>query len=291
MATLASLLPGKEHRGDQPLPVALARVGAGFVRRRVLHSHSVRVQLGRRGVFFDLDLDTASGLHVYRHGWHDEAADAIERLVPRGGVVIDGGANVGGFALTAASVVGPEGAVHAVEAAPGTAELLRRNVVANPGYTIHVYELALADVEGELEFTAFEAGSGSASLASSERGAVVRVRARTLDAVTASLPRVDLVKLDLEGAELRALQGARRLLAEQRPALIIELEPDHLQRQGGSIEALESLLGGAGYEAFEIPLAGGQSRLVPFDSPWRRPAGNANIIALPSERSERLNAA
>jgi FkbM family methyltransferase len=282
------LLPGKEHRGDQPLPVALARMGSGFVRRRVLRSRGVRVELGRRGVFFDLDLGTASGLHIYRHGWHDEAGEAIEQLVAPGGVVIDGGANVGGFTLTAASVLGPAGAVHAVEAAPATAELLRRTVAVNPRYTIHVHELALADVEGELEFTAFEAGSGISSLASSDGGTVVRVRATTLDALTASLPRVDLVKLDLEGAELRALQGARRLLSEHRPALIIELEPDHLERQGGSLGALESLLRGAGYDAFDIVAHGGHVRFVPFASPWRRPAGEPNIVAVPSERSERL---
>jgi FkbM family methyltransferase len=287
---MAPVLPTKDHGGDQPLPVALARMGAGFVRRRVLRSRNVRVQLGDRGVFFDLDLATASGLHIYRHGWHDEAADAIEQLVEPGGVVIDGGANVGGFALTAASVVGPEGVVHAVEAAPATAELLRRNVAVNPRYTIHVHELALADVKGELEFTAFEAGSGISSLASTRSGAVVRVRATTLDALTASLPRVDLVKLDLEGAELRALRGARRLLTERRPALMIELEPNHLKRQGGSIGEIESLLRGAGYDAFDIVTGGEKLRFVPFESPWRRPVGDPNIVAMPSERSERLGA-
>jgi FkbM family methyltransferase len=284
------LLPTKEHRGDQSLPTALVRIGAGFVRRRVLRSHGARVQLGQRGVYFDLDLDTSSGLHIYRHGWHDEAADAIERLVARGGVVIDGGANVGGFSLTAASVVGPEGSVHAVEAAPATAALLRRNVLANPHHAIHVHELALADVEGELELTAFEAGSGMSSLAALDGGSVVRVRATTLDALTASLPRVDLVKLDLEGAELRALQGARRLLAERRPALLIELEPDHLGRLGGSVAQLESLLEGAGYAAFDIAVHDGQVRFVAKRSPWRRPAGDPNIVLVPAERSAALAA-
>jgi FkbM family methyltransferase len=282
------LLPSKDHRGDQPLPIALARTGAGFVRRRVLRWRSVRVQLGDRGVFFDLDLTTKSGLHIYRHGWHDEAANAIEHLVELGGVVIDGGANVGGFALTAASIVGPTGVVHAVEAAPATTELLRRNVAVNPRCTIQVHELALADVEGELEFSALEAGSGISSLASTNDGSVIRVRATTLDALTASLPRVDLVKLDLEGAELRALLGARRLLAEHRPALIIELEPDHLQRQGGSIGEIESLLRDAGYDAFDIVANGEDLRFAPLDSPWCRPAGDPNIVAVPSERSEQL---
>jgi tRNA G37 N-methylase Trm5 len=156
------LLPTKEQRGDQLLGVAIARIGMGFVRRRVLRRRGARVQLGQRGVYFDVDLQTAAGLHIYRHGWHDEAAQVLEQLLTRGDVVIDGGANVGGFTLTAASIVGTEGVIHAVEASPQTAALLRRNAAANPRYAIHVHELALADVEGVLEFTAFEAGSGVA---------------------------------------------------------------------------------------------------------------------------------
>ena len=285
---MARYLPTKDVRGDQPLLVALARTGAGFLRQRLLPSRGVRVQHGRRGVYFDLDLRSWTNLHIYRHGWHDEAADAIERLVGPGAVVVDGGANVGGFTLTAAAVVGPDGAVHAVEASPGTAALLRRNAAANPRHDIVVHELALADVEGELEFTTFEAGSGISSLAPAGGGTVVRVRASTLDALTASLARVDLVKLDLEGAELRALQGARRLLAERRPTLLIELEPDHLERQGGSADAVESLLREAGYVAFGLTTHVGRVRFTPLRSPWRSSPGQANIVVVPSERSERF---
>ena len=287
---MACLIPTKEHRGGQPLPAALARMGAAFVRRRVLGSRSARVQLGRRGMYFDLDLDTPMGLHIYRHGWHDEAAEALGQLVAPGGVVIDGGANVGGFTLTAASIVGPQGVVHAVEAAPATARLLRRNVAANPGHAIQVHELALAEVQGELELTAFEAGSGISSLAPGGGGSVVVVQATTLDALTASLPRVDLVKLDLEGAELRALQGAQRLLAEQRPTLMIELEPDHLQRQGGSVEELEALLTGAGYAGFDIVCLRGRMRFPALGSPWRSTARHPNVVAVPAERGTPLGA-
>ena len=111
---------------------ALARIAISVVRRRVLKQARARMQIGRRGVFLELDLDTEIGLHVYRHGWSDDIAGALDALLEPGDVVVDGGANIGGFTLVAASIVGPGGAVHAVEAAPATAALLRRSVALNP---------------------------------------------------------------------------------------------------------------------------------------------------------------
>jgi FkbM family methyltransferase len=268
--------------------VALARIGVGAIRRRVFGLRSARVELGGRGVFLDADLDTAIGLHVYRHGWCDAAAGALDRLLDRGDVVVDGGANIGAFSLVAASVVGPEGAVHAVEGAPATVALLRRSVLANPGYAICVHEVALADAEGVLDFTTFEAGSGYSSFAPAAEGTATRVPATTLDALTAPLPRVDLVKLDLEGAELRALRGAGRLLAERRPTLLLELEPSHLARQGGSLAEVEALLTAAGYTAFAIVRQRGEIEFAAMKSPWHRPAGEPNVVAVPLERRTRL---
>jgi len=283
------LVAPREGRGGQPLGRALARIAAGAVRRRLLRSTRARVELGDRGVFLDVDLDTSHGLHVYRHGWSDAAADALDELLRPGDVVVDGGANLGGFTLVAASIVGPRGAVHAVEAAPETAALLRRSVDANPRLAIEIHEVALADAAGELEFTTFEAGIGTASFAPQDRGLVVRVPATTLDALTAPLERVDLVKLDVEGAELRALQGARRLLTERRPLLVIEFEPGHLARQGASAADVEALLTDAGYVGFDIVSGDGRTRFVELQSPWGRPTGNPDILVVPAERRERFD--
>jgi FkbM family methyltransferase len=267
------------------LPAAVARIGAGALRRRVLRRSRARVVLPRFGFAVDADLDTAIGMHLYRHGWCDVAASAIAQLARPGDVVIDGGANVGLFALAASTVVGATGAVHAVEAAPATAELLRRNVAMNPGRPIEVHELALADREGELDFVTFEAGSGLSSFAPAASGAVTRVRATTLDALTAPMARVDLVKLDLEGAELRALRGASELLRSRRPALLIELEPAHLARQDGSVAELQALLSAAGYEAFGMTArASGGVTFTALEQEWTRPAGEPNVVLLPAER-------
>jgi FkbM family methyltransferase len=285
---IARLLPSAEKRDGKPLAPALARIALGAIRRRVLRATTARVEIGDRGVFLVVDLDTGQGLHIYRHGWNDDVAGALDALLRPGDVVVDGGANLGAFTLVAASIVGPGGTVHAVEAAPATAALLRGSVEANPRLDIRVYELALADAAGELEFTTFEPGLGTASFAPEGKGSVVRVAVTTLDALTEPLDRVDLVKLDIEGAELRALQGAPRLLSGPRPLIVIELEPGHLARQGASAADIESLLTGVGYEGFDIVAEGGRTRFSPLRSPWARPAGNPNILLVPPERRDRL---
>jgi hypothetical protein len=61
-----------------------------------------------------------------------------------------------------------------------------------------------------------------------------------------------LIKLDLEGAEYEALLGARELLAEVRPDMIVEVEPGHLARQGASAGSLFSLLKGHGYDFYRV---------------------------------------
>jgi FkbM family methyltransferase len=271
------VLPTKEERCGQSLPAAYLRIGMGAVRKRVPALARPRVPVGGYDVRVEADLSTNIGLHVYRHGWCDVAARAIERLAGPGDVVIDGGANIGIWTLVAASVVGSGGAVHSIEAAPATAAMLRRNVEVNGFRHVQVHELALAEKEGELEFTVFEAGSGYSSFAPEAGGRVVRVRTTTLDDLTAGLDRIGLVKLDLEGAEVRALEGAQRVLREHRPALVIELEPDHLARQGATVEQLEGLL--AGYEAHSIRPDGS---FEPMSRPWRRPEGEPNVVFTPS---------
>jgi hypothetical protein len=72
---------------------------------------------------------------------------------------------------------------------------------------------------------------------------------------------------------------------------VLEFEPAHLERLGDSPAALEALLTEAGYEAFEIVVDRTRTRFVPLPSPWRRPAGEPNILLVPAARRGRLDGA
>ena len=157
--------------------------------------------------------------------------------------------------------------VIAFEPNPRTADVLERSVAHN-GYEdrIQVVRTAVADEEGELDFAIDTANSGRCRIANeSSRGArTVRVPVVTLDAWLDRHPltkRVSIVKIDVEGCEVRALRGMRRFLAEHRPALVVEAYDDTLRSYGSSLPELHGLVDELGYR--EVRPADGNMYLEP----------------------------
>jgi FkbM family methyltransferase len=201
------------------------------------------------------DLRTALGLALYRYGFQAPEIELTRSLLRPGDTFVDGGANVGLFTLVAAQCVGANGRVVCFEPASATRSALRRNVDLNAYPWVEVRAEALAESEGYqtlLTFNGDEAGLSSFSPAAAAGAISEDVRLATLDgALGTDLDGVRLVKLDLEGAEVKALRGAPRLLAHG-PDLIVEVEPEHLARQDSSVEELVLLLETAGYRLYEI---------------------------------------
>jgi hypothetical protein len=113
------------------------------------------------------------------------------------------------------------------------------------------------------------------------------VTVATLDSLTSRFgERVALVKLDIEGAEAKAFRGASALIARSAPLFLIEVEPDHLARQGSSIDDLMDVLQPHGYEAYAIT---SRACLTKLEGPWRPPdPSRLNLILASSSRSARL---
>lgn len=231
-----------------------------------------------------VDLATAHGRRWFAWGCCEPATWAMRTLAGPGDVVIDAGANIGLFSLIAAARVGAHGRVIACEPAPGTMTLLRANVARNRYDWVDLREAAVAEVPGRLELEDLGAGSGFSSFAPEQagRGHRIEVEVTTLDELAgADLERIRVVKLDVEGAELRALRGATELLRRARPDFVVELESEHLERQGGSLEELQQLFEDSGYAAYAIT---GQT-LRPLLGSWRRDSTDPNVVVRPRERT------
>lgn len=251
--------------------------------RAVAHRRGAVVSLPDGGCL-GVDLATAHGRRWFAWGCCEPATWAMRALAGPGDVVIDAGANIGLFSLIAAARVGATGRVIACEPAPGTMALLRANVARNRYDWVELHEVAVAETPGRLELEDLGAGSGFSSFAPAQagRGRRIEVPVTTLDKLAGDdLSRTRVVKLDVEGAELRALQGATQLLETARPDFIVELEPEHLERQGGSIQGLQSLFEGSGYVAYAV--AGGTLQLLLGS--WRRDGADPNIVVRPRERT------
>lgn len=157
---------------------------------------------------------------------------AIEARLPRGGTFVDAGANIGFYSVLASRLVGPEGRVFAFEMMPDTASILRRHVAMNAGERIEIFENALSDRNGEIVTASVEPGKhGQASIiasASPDRRVTIEVATITLDKALAGSGPIDLLKMDLEGAEHLALRGAAAVLA--RTFCVVFESNDHDRR-------------------------------------------------------------
>ncbi|MGN6252674.1 MAG: FkbM family methyltransferase [Marmoricola sp.] len=139
---------------------------------------------------------------TYRFG------DLLEGL-PAEATVLDIGAHIGCFAVAVARLL-PHAQVHSYEASPSTAAWLRRNVAANGlGDRVHVHAEALAAQRGTLQFADNAHGSSLNGRTAPSGTSDVAVPAVTFaDAVAAAGGRVDLVKIDTEGAEYDFVLGS-----------------------------------------------------------------------------------
>jgi FkbM family methyltransferase len=246
------MIPSRDKRA-RGLASTFLRLGASGLRSRFPELSQATISLGKGGPRLIADLGTPTGLRLYRYGLVDPLADLLRGRLAPGDSVVDGGANIGLFTLVAAAAVGPQGRVIACEPSRETMPLLQANVALNGFEWVTTCAVALGERAGSAEFWSFGAGAGLSSLArpADQHVASYRVAVRTLDEVSQDAATVRLVKLDLEGAELIALRGARRLLEVDRPEWVIEVEPDHLARHGSSVAGIADLFRSADYLAYD----------------------------------------
>jgi FkbM family methyltransferase len=137
---------------------------------------------------------------------------AIKRLLLPGDLFIDAGANLGFYSVLAARLVGPTGHVVAIEMMPDTATMLRDHIAMNGLANVTLVERALSDVSGEAVTASVRDGEfGQASIATGLASAdktTVTVETTTLAEIVQRFGPAKLMKMDLEGVELRVLKGA-----------------------------------------------------------------------------------
>ena len=256
-----------------------ARVGASAVRRRIPRLRTVAVPLHTDGPLVVADLSTPMGRSLYRYGFSPPEVQLLRLVLRPGDVFIDGGANIGMFTLIAAAAVGRTGRVIACEPVPENVRLLVANLELNRFEWVDVFKGALAEHSGTGELFSFGAEAGLSSFAPATHAGTRRlmVDLRSLDEIgSAHLARVRLVKLDIEGAEVKALSGATELLRSQ-PDFLVEVEPEHLARQGSGTEDIQAIFSSSGYIGYEIRESGSSVVLVRLDD-WSKHRENPNVF-------------
>lgn len=168
-----------------------------------------------------------------RH-YEPHVSRVLADVLSPGMTFVDVGANAGYFSLLAAAAVGPEGRVIAFEPNPVNCDLLRQSIAANEFERIvDLQPFAVAEVGGSLDFTTSGIDSNGRILGpteSSAGGEWQTVEAVTLDDALAGRDRVDVIKIDVEGAEGRVWRGMEATVRRHRPVLLFEFSPTLLRR-------------------------------------------------------------
>ena len=203
---------------------------------------------------------------------------AREFVLP-GNTVWDIGANVGVFTFSAAARTGPEGQVLAIEADRWLAGLLdRANHLNQPaGLQVQILAAAISNRAGYARLHVAERGRASNWIDSASQRTTAGgtrktnlVPTITLDDLLDHGPAPDIVKMDIEGAEVMALQGGKRLLSEARPIFYVEV--GHEQS-----DAVGKILTDAGYHLHDGDASAGQRPRLDHRA--------KNTLAIHSERS------
>lgn len=162
----------------------------------------------------------------------------FQKYVPVGGTVVDAGAMIGDHTATYADWVGYEGKVLAFEPNPEAFNCLAHNT--RDMMQVFAYRSGLSD--GNDSFAMVLSENAGASHISEIKGSV-----QVWDLDHFRLDRLDFIKLDIEGFETRALQGAFQTIQKLRPVMLIEVNEGALVRAGSSREELANTIQGYGY--------------------------------------------
>jgi FkbM family methyltransferase len=196
--------------------------------------------------------------------YEPELAEAVREFVRPGNIIYDVGANIGYVSMLLAHAARPNGKVFAFEALPANIERIRRNVAHNALESrVTLIGQAVTDQRGEVTFHVHASvGMGKAEGSAGRKDEAyleqIRVPSISLDEFiyTDGNPAPDIIKIDIEGGEVLALPGMKRLLTEKSPILLLELHGPQSEQvawntltgAGYTLHAMQ-----AGYPKIETP--------------------------------------
>ena len=253
---------------------------------RTLLGLSSTVRAKRNGLFWELDLNEGVDLAIYLGLYQRIPEEILRSELTPGASVIDIGANIGAHTLTLARAVGPSGRVIAVEPTTYAFGKLKRNLDLNgiSGDRVIAVQCALNSGSGSSDadrqfYSRWPLNIANGELHAEHMGkyeSAGGARFAALDDLLDEQRRagkllgpIVFAKLDVDGHELDVLKGAQRLLAEDRPAILMEVAPHVQDEVPGRFEALVEILHRFGYR-FETA---GHGKLLPDSA-----AGLRNLI-------------
>jgi len=191
--------------------------------------------------------------------YEPEVAEYLMSALSEGMTVVDIGSHIGCFTILASRLVGPSGRVVCYEPDPATFDQLRQNIRLNHCTNVIPIQCALSNVVGKGRMSS-RADSALNALTFAESGATISVNVDTLDESLRklSIRECNLVKMDIEGAEVLAIEGMEDTIA-RNPSIefVIEVHTREIERLHGTVNDLFGFFVDRGFTLFKLSLWGG----------------------------------
>ncbi|MCA9884224.1 MAG: FkbM family methyltransferase [Anaerolineae bacterium] len=263
----------QQQTPDRPLP-GLYRLS------RVLPGYSGSITLAN-GVRWPIDTALTAHRELLFSGVYQPAlVNALRPYAVPGAYCMDVGSNIGFFAMDFAAQVGPEGQVAAFEANPALVERIQTVVEINHYGHVQIIPQAVFHTSGQEVTFYVSKYEGKSSLSAdlvTERLSEVTVTTITIDdfIVQQGWQRLDVIKMDIEGADVDALIGAEQSIRRFRPVIAFEFkrgaDPDRLAQ-------LQAIFAEAGYTLQVITLGGDR---FPFTWDVPEKLDHVDVLCLP----------
>jgi len=238
-----------------PLSFAKTTLWGWFGRRA--HSFEVRVRAGFRDS--GSTLDTLQNRLYWFGVWEPSISEWVSRYLRPGDVVVDAGANIGYYTLLASGLVGEDGHVVAIEPATDAYRMLARSLNSNRVRNVTLIRAAIGrDRHRAVLYHGPSTNLGGSSLWMTGASDVAREEVEVVPLAellpAALLPRISLIKIDVEGAEADALCGLEPILEflPSHVAIVCELSPKHIAARGSTVAELLERMRALGFRVYRI---------------------------------------
>jgi len=203
---------------------------------------------------FKLNLESERYIEkfIYYWGeWEGNETYFIKKFLPKDGIFIDIGANIGYFTCLAASVVGNKGHVFSFEPVPQSFQLLAKNIYLNDFHNVTAHQIAASNKKGSM-LLAKPKNPCALEMVSTRNASTTKPHWETpserIDEIVDSNQSIDMIKIDIEGAEMLALTGLFKHLSKTpAPIVLCEVNDSFLNEMGGSAEKLMAHMINLGY--------------------------------------------
>lgn len=226
----------------------------------------------KSGIKLNVDSNEYIQSLLYVFGDYEYSTIAfLHNVIKHQDIIIDVGANIGYLSLVCSKLVGTNGMVLSFEPDPLNFSYLKENIALNNANNISAHQLALSNQNSVLKLyhSKIDHNAGAHSMMYNERVVsedYVEIQAMIFDntEIQKSIPKVDFIKIDVEGVEMDVLQGMYQTIQKHKPMLLIEISAEYQNMRGLSVKGFkEYLLSNHGYTSYTITNQGYLKKSTP----------------------------